>query len=173
MKRLFLIALVFAVAGVSFGQEFTFRGHQWGATAESIIAKDGEPSLIGPPGNSLNGMTLALFYDNLFVAGYLVNLAYRITQNTGLYEASYSVENGQVNQENYPDVFNRLEEVLIALYGPPFRDIDRRETMTMQKSVWNKDGTMISLNLTITARSHYIFINYISPGAPGNIYNGL
>jgi hypothetical protein len=43
MKKTLLLALVFIATGTVFGQEFTFRGHQWEASIESIIAKERKP----------------------------------------------------------------------------------------------------------------------------------
>jgi hypothetical protein len=111
MKKLIVIIVLLLVAGAVFGQEFTFRGHQWGASVESIIAKEGRPD------SNTHGQ---LIYQNKKVAGYNAALQFNCgtpySEEYGLWIAQYTI--GVTNTDSLA-VYNDLYNKLSALYGRP------------------------------------------------------
>jgi len=174
VKKIAIFVIFLLIVGVVFGQEFTFRGLPWGSTVEEIITKNGDPSSISPMSHSVDGKTLTVFYNNIYVAGFRVILGYHITEKEGWHSSSYIIESWQIDKDNFHDIFNKVEGYLLTLYGTPIRNTIQRETVATQESLWNKYGTMIRLSMITFVRGSFnITITYLAPFSPQNKFSGL
>ena len=165
MRKIVFITFFLLIAGVVFGQEFTFRGFPWGTTVDEIIAKEGQPD------SNTHGQ---LIYQNMNVAGYNVllffycsNTDYRL--QTGRYVLGVSNENAQV-------VYNDLLGKLSALYGTPTSET---KPLVDRYSFWLFSRTLISLTMifdirdTISKGATLINIDYYSPQSQLNQFGDL
>lgn len=152
MKKVFLFALVFAVSGAVFGQEFTFRGFPWGATVGNIITKEGEPD------SNTHGQ---LIYENKTVEGYPASLFfYCNSSNLGLEMGRYVIG---VNNTNSQAVYNDLLSKLSVLYGSPTPEIKPNFTAPDKYNYWVVSNTLVSLTMIVAEQRTLIFIDYHSP----------
>jgi len=178
-KKIAVLAVLLYIAGTVSGQDFTFRGLPWGASIEDIIAKEGQPDSIRtiasfPQGSGYDDI-IGYCY-NIYIAGYKSILTYCVTKKEGLYTADYSIEEWQKETNNYNDVKNELVNLLTNLYGSPI--ITTSDAISINKYIWNKNGTMIELSMSswpwpISAEKVYFSIGYTAPFAGGNIFRGL
>ena len=133
-KKAIILPLLFLFTVSVFAQEFTFRGLPWGATADEIIAREGEPDFISeslfngslPPDRHM----VSLVYRNKMVLGYLAILSFTLNKNDNtLIEAAYSFSEYDIhdqdrtlllrryNIETSQIIFNEIVNSLTGLYG--------------------------------------------------------
>ncbi|MDR0463730.1 MAG: hypothetical protein LBG94_01290 [Treponema sp.] len=155
MKRaISIILLIFLmIAPEVFGQEFTFRGHRWGASVEDIIAIEGTPS------SNNHGR---LIYNNIFIAGYNAILVFNCFPT--LIDGEYNI---YVSNINKMAVYNDLLVRLKILYGNPASVpsdapagiIGQIEFVTC----WIISRTVIRIEMINWGSETQIRISYISP----------
>lgn len=167
MKKTIILIALFLIAASVFGQEFTFRGHRWGASVDSVIAKEGKPE------SSTNGQ---LIYHNVPVAGYNATLFFYCNiDNQKLTSTRYVIG---VNNTNYQVIYNDLLRKLNALYGSPTSDNKYSQNSLDEYNYWAVSKTLVSLTLIVDAnikeqKGTLIFIDYHSPLSKHNHLSNL
>ena len=151
-KSLFII--YFLITASAFGQDFTFRGHHWGASVEEVIAREGEPSY---------AFIDYLYYDSSHV-GFPASLSFRFSAipENGLDSAHYIL---YVSNDEAVNFYNDLLGRFSALYGKATRYQDEHYF-----HYWNVSRTEISIKMRQFNNIINIIIDYISPQSHLNIF---
>lgn len=150
IARLILISTMLVSAAA---QAEGFRGIDWGAPTDAIIAKEGEP-LSTHGGNLIYKVSLA----NLDTAAIFA------VDEKGLYQGLYVLSESHTNKNAYIDDYAKLKKLLTDKYGEPSVDKtawandlyrDRRSRWGMAVSAghlkylseWESDRTRIQMML--------------------------
>jgi len=174
-KKMIVFSFILCVAGVIYGQEFTFRGLPWGSTVEDIIAKEGKP-------DSNTGSQL--IYQNKNVAGYnnVALLFYCSPPRSDIYSEKIGLQTAKymwgVTKANSEYVYNDLLGKLSALYGTPTLETSPSYKITDRYNYWVVSKTKITLKLLVDlkigdSQGTFIIIDYDSPDWVGNEFSDL
>ena len=147
MKKITTLIVLFFVAGVIFGQEYTFQGLPWGSTREQVIAKLGEPNNV-----SNNNSTTAFINTRLV---YLVTLnGYNTRLDTLFHNSRLTCAYYTINVQPFR-IFNetQLNIVFLALfrqitekYGVFHEAFTHKTDENYQYWVWHFDNFHIYIS---------------------------
>ena len=156
--QIMIVLILLLIAPEMFGQEFTFRGLPWGASIESVIAREGVPD------RNINGM---LTFYNKTVSGYNATLFMYVTE--GLSFGRYLLDTPSSNQSDF--IFIDLLQNLNIVYGVSSRQPD---ILTNDRYVWVISRTKITLIRLINSNGEStIYLDYDSPSSLLNEFGGL
>jgi len=180
VKKAIILIVFMLVAGVIFGQEFTFRGLPWGSSVNDIIAKEGQPD------SNTNGQ---LIYQNKNVAGYNAMLLFNCSppysdpyvEKYGLRTTQYQIPVTNANSES---VYGILLDKLSKLYGQPIPGGTKpyRVNIKDRYNYWVVFKTKITLTLLYSIpidlkendkQVSLITISYYSPDSTMNEFGDL
>jgi hypothetical protein len=178
MKKAVFFALLLLITETIFGQEFTFRGFEWGTPIQTIVETEGEPEYTD---DSLQNRGLppekqrfALMYRDKDVASYKATVFFDFSSTGKLISASYLLDfHKSINKSIVDDIFNELLLLLHGIYGDrvPVTEDTRVTAFRGHEYIWYKNGTMIALSNP--KNTSLIFIRYKSPYDWQNPFSGL
>jgi hypothetical protein len=169
IKKSAILAVLLYIAGTVSGQEFTFRGHHWGDSLESVIDIEGTPNYKSD---------IQLIYQNRNVAGYNAALFFLFSlpqTQSGLTSGRYVLPVTNVNSQV---VYNDLLSKLSALYGTPTQETKPYLSASDRYNYWVVSRTLISLSLLVDLKmgdmqGTVIYIDYRSPQSSLNNFGEL
>ena len=137
-RKLFILVLVagiFVLANLSWGENYTFRNTRWGMTADEVIAAEPKLDPVEKSENMIKYKTRVL--------GKNVELVYLFSQNQ-LAGSSYRLDENYLNSEHFIASYRNFKAALTRKYGPAKVDRTNWQNDAFRYSN-NRKGLALSL----------------------------
>jgi len=141
MRKVIVLSLLF-IAGIAFGQDFTFRGLPWGSSIKDVITKEGNPTY-----SNTYGDESILTYKNVSIAGTTADLKYTFSKS-GLIGAKYEILFPDTNSPQ--KLYQSITVNLKSLYGRPIEEryIPKGTLLGLTKDSWSYSWIFLRTHIT-------------------------